>query len=229
MNTRFEIGRIAGIPVILDMFFVLVLIIFTYPYFTSGNSQAMSIGLLLIAGILGSILLHELGHAAAAVLFRTRVSQIELTGLGGLISFGSSLPRSGLKRAIIFLAGPAANFALMFLCDYLGTLAASGQKPLVALVLYQVSSINFFLMVFNLLPAFPLDGGRTLDALLGIVVGGLWAQRIVALLGLVVSFLVAAYAVQSLPGSLFILFIAFILLENNWSAFQQVGGFGGRR
>jgi Zn-dependent protease len=228
MNTRIELGRIAGIPVYLDMFFVLVLIIFTYPYFTGGNTQAMSIGLLLIAGILGSILLHELGHAAAAMLFKTHVSQIELTGLGGLISFGSSLPRSGIKRAVIYLAGPAANLALMYLCNYLGQAAESAGKPLVALVLYQLSGINYVLLIFNLLPAFPLDGGRTLDALLGMGLGGIWAQRIVSVLGLVVSLLVAAYAIQSLPGSIFMLFIAFILLENNWSAFQQVGGFGRR-
>jgi Zn-dependent protease len=228
MNTRIELGRIAGIPVYLDMFFVLILIIFSYPYFTGGSTQAMSMGLLLIAGILGSILLHELGHAAAAVIFKTRVAQIELTGLGGLISFGSSLPRSALKRAAIFLAGPAANLALMYLCSFLGDAAFAARKPLVGQVLVQLSSINFILLIFNLLPAFPLDGGRTLDALLGIPLGGIWAQRIVSALGLVVSLFVGYWAITSLPGSIFLLLIAFFLLEHNWGAFQQVGGFGGR-
>jgi Zn-dependent protease len=176
-----------------------------------------------------SILLHELGHAAAAVLFKTRVTEIELTGLGGLIHFGSSLPRSGLKRAVIFLAGPAANLALMYLCSYLGQMAAGANRPLVYVVLIQLSAINFYLLIFNLLPAFPLDGGRTLDALLGMVTGAIWSQWIVAILGLVVSLLVAAYAIQSLPGSIFMLFIAYILFEQNWAAFTQVGGFGGRR
>ena len=189
----------------------------------------MSIGLLLIGGILLSILLHELGHAVAARMVGTSVTQIELTGLGGLVTFGSTLPRNGLKRAFVFLAGPAANLALMYGCTYLGQMASQGGKPLIAVVLYQLSGINWFLLIFNMLPAFPLDGGRTLDALLGMVLGGIWAQRIVAVLGVIVSLLVAAYAIQSLPGSIFMLFIAFFLAEQNWTALQQVGGFSRRR
>ena len=57
MFTRMEIGRIAGIPIYLDMMFVLVLLFFTYPYFTSGNTQDMSSGFVVIVGILVSILL----------------------------------------------------------------------------------------------------------------------------------------------------------------------------
>src|SRR5262249_51220156 len=63
MFTHYEIGRIAGIPIYLDMWFVLVLLFFAYPYFTGGSSQAVSAGFVIIVGILVSILLHELGHA----------------------------------------------------------------------------------------------------------------------------------------------------------------------
>lgn len=229
VNTRLELGRIGGVTIVLDMFFVLILAIFTYPFFTSGNSQMMSAGLLIIAGIIGSILLHELGHALAAWLFKTRVTQIELTGLGGLIHFGSSLPKSALARAVIYLAGPAANIALWFMFGWLFSAAMAANKPMLALALGQLATINLFLAIFNLLPAFPLDGGHTLDALLGRLTGAIWAQRVVATLGLIVSFLVGLYAVQSLPSGLFMLFVAFVLLEQNWTALQQVGGFGGRR
>lgn len=58
MSTHFEIGRIAGIPIYLDLFFALVLILFSYPYFTSGNTQLMATGLVIMAGLLLSILLH---------------------------------------------------------------------------------------------------------------------------------------------------------------------------
>jgi Zn-dependent protease len=229
MNTKLELGRIGGVTIVLDMFFVLILAIFTYPYFTSGNSQLMSAGLLIIAGIIGSILLHELGHAAGAWAFKTKVAQIELTGLGGLIQFGSSLPKSALARAVIYLAGPAANIALWFVFTQLWSFAAAGNKPMLALALRQLASINLVLAIFNMLPAFPLDGGHTLDALLGKVTGGIWAQRVVAVLGLIVAGLVGLYAVQSLPNGLFMLFIAFVLLEQNWSALQQVGGFNWRK
>jgi Zn-dependent protease len=229
MNSKLELGRIAGVPIYLDMLFVLILVIFTYPYFTSGNTQAMSYGLLLMAGILLSVLLHELGHGAAAAVFKTRISHIELTGLGGLIYFASSLPGNGLKRAAIFLAGPAANLAIMYVCGELGQMAIAARKPLVAQFLMHLSSLNWWLVLFNLLPAFPLDGGRTLDALLGTVIGGVWAQRLVAGIGLLVSAAIGVYAAQSLPGSMFMLLVAFFMLEQNWSMFQQAGGFGGRR
>src|SRR5262245_56927755 len=84
MLSRVEIARIAGIPIYLDMMFVLVLIVFSYPYFTTGNTQLMSAGFIIVIGLLASILLHELGHAFAGRLFKAPVSHIELTGLGGV-------------------------------------------------------------------------------------------------------------------------------------------------
>ncbi len=229
MNSRIELGRIAGIAIYLDMFFVLILVISSSRYFTSGDTQVMSAGLLIIAGIFGSILLHELGHAAAARLFNTRVTHIELTGLGGIAHFGSSLPRSVVKRVIIYLAGPAANVALFYAFQNLALMSAGATKPLLMLVLVQLATINLYLAIFNLLPAYPLDGGHTLDAILGRFFGAIWAQRIVSVLGLGIAALISFYAVQSLPGTIFLLLIAFIIAEQNWSAFQQVGGFGGRR
>jgi stage IV sporulation protein FB len=229
MNSRIELGRIAGIPIYLDMFFVLVLLVSSSRYFTSGNSQVMSAGLVVIAGIFGSILLHELGHAMAARLFNTRVSQIELTGLGGIAHFGSSLPRSAFARVVIYLAGPAANIALYYACGELAGMAQGGGKAMLAYALAQVAVINWYLAAFNLLPAYPLDGGHTLDAIIGKFAGGIWAQRIVSALGLAVALLIAWFAVRSLPGGLFMLLVAFLILEANWSAFNQVGGFGGGR
>src|SRR4029078_7332780 len=112
MFTRFEIGRIAGIPIYLDMMFVLVLLIFCYPYFTAGSTQAMSAGFVIVVGLLLSILLHELGHAFAGRLFNAHVSHIYLAGPGGIAHFERSLPRSSLARSVIYLAGPAVNLGL---------------------------------------------------------------------------------------------------------------------
>src|SRR5712691_8724938 len=122
MFGRMEIGRIAGIDIFLDMMFVLVLLVFTYPYFTSGNTQMMSAGFIIVVGLLLSILLHELGHAFAGRLFDARVSHIDLTGLGGITHFERSLPASVLARSVIYLAGPAVNLAL-----WLGLGALTGE------------------------------------------------------------------------------------------------------
>jgi len=221
MLTRMELGRIAGIAIYLDMFFVLVLLLFTYPYFTSGNTQLMSAGFIIVAGLLLSILLHELGHAFAGRLFNAHVSHIDLTGIGGVAHFERSLPASALARVVIYLAGPAVNLGLWYGLGALAGEAYQGSSPMVALPLAVLASANYILLIFNLLPAYPLDGGRTLDALLGAVLGGVWATRIVATLGLVVAAGVAYYA---LPTNFFMLLIAFFLAQANWEALQSIGG-----
>lgn len=221
MLTRVEIGRIAGIAIYLDMLFVLVVIVFCYPYFTSGNTQLMSAGLIIVAGLLASILLHELGHAFAGRLFGANVSHIELTGLGGIAHFERSLPSSAFQRSIIYLAGPAVNLVLWQGFGALAGLSADMGRTMLALAIAVLSSANFFLLVFNLLPAYPLDGGRTLDAWLGVLFGGVWATRIVAVLGLLVAVGVALFA---LPSAFFLMLVALFLAQANWQALQSVGG-----
>jgi len=213
MFTRMELGRIAGVPIYLDMMFVLVLLIFTYPYFTAGSTQAISAGFVIVVGLLLSILLHELGHA--------HVSHIDLTGLGGIAHFERSLPRSALARSAIYLAGPAVNFGLWHGLGWLAGEAALSGSPMLALPLAVLAQANFFLLCFNLLPAYPLDGGLTLDAWLGALLGATWSVRIVACLGLAVAAAVALYA---LPTGIFLLFVAFFLAQANWEALQSVGG-----
>jgi stage IV sporulation protein FB len=221
MLTRFEIGRIAGIAIYLDMLFVLVLLLFTHRYFTSGNTQMMSVGFIIVVGLLLSILLHELGHAFAGRLFGANVSHIELTGIGGIAHFERSLPRSVLARSVIFLAGPAVNLALWLGLGVVAEQAYGGGTPMLAVPLSVLASANLVLAIFNLLPAYPLDGGRTLDAWLGAILGPVWSVRIVACLGLVVAVGVALFA---LPTGIFLLLIAVFLAQANWQALQSVGG-----
>jgi Zn-dependent protease len=219
-----EIGRIAGIPIYLDMMFVLVLIIFSYPYFTTGNTQLMSAGFVIIVGLLLSILLHELGHAFAGRLFKAHVSHIELTGLGGIAHFERSLPRSAFQRSVIYLAGPGVNLLLWLGLDMLAGMAAGSGNPMVAFPLAVLSYSNFLLLCFNLLPAYPLDGGHTLDAWIGAVLGGQWATRIVASLGLVVA---VGIAYLALPSAFFLMLVAFVIGLTNWQALQSLGRWRG--
>jgi Zn-dependent protease len=221
MFPRVELGRIAGIDINLDMMFLLVLLLFTYPYFTRGDMQLMSAGFIIIVGILLSILLHELGHAFAGRLFKARVSHIDLTGLGGIAHFERSLPASAFARSVIYLAGPAVNLALWQGLGSLTGEAAAMGRPMLALPIAVLSSVNFFLLCFNLLPAYPLDGGHTLDAWLGAVLGPVWSVRIVAGLGLLVAVGVGLYA---LPTGIFMLFVALFLAQANWEAWQSVRG-----
>jgi Zn-dependent protease len=220
MFARMEIGRIAGIPIYLDMMFVLVLLFFTYPYFIGGSPQAMSAGFVVIVGILVSILLHELGHAFAGRLFSAHVSHIELTGLGGLAHFERSLPTSVFARSVIYLAGPAVNLGLWFAFDALTRQAALAGLLTLATPLFVLAWVNKLLFIFNLLPAYPLDGGHTLDAWLGRLLGPIWSVRIVASLGLACS---AWLAYMSIPTNLYLLFIALFMAMLNWQKLQAVG------
>ncbi len=221
MFTRMEIGRIAGIPIYLDMMFVLVLLLFTYPYFTSGSTQAMSAGFVIIVGLLLSILLHELGHAFAARPFNAHVSHIELTGLGGLAYFERSLPQSVFARTVIYLAGPAVNLGLWLAFGALARQVFAGGSWMLALPLDVLAGANLVLAIFNLLPAYPLDGGFTLDAWLGRLLGPVWSVRVVACLGLAVA---AGVAYLAFPRSIFLLFVAFFLALWNWQKLQSLGG-----
>jgi Zn-dependent protease len=220
MLTRMEIGRIAGIPIYLDMFFVLVLLIFTYPYFTAGSTQAMSAGFVIVIGLLLSILLHELGHAFAGRLFGASVSHIELTGLGGVAQFERSLPSSVFARTVIYLAGPAVNLLLWLGLDALLGQTIQSGKSMLAVPIAVLAWANFALLLFNLLPAYPLDGGHTLDAWLGALFGSAWATRIVATLGLIVA---AGLVYIALPSAFFLMLIALFLGMANWQALQDVG------
>jgi Zn-dependent protease len=222
MFTRMELGRIAGIPIYLDMMFLLVLFVITSRYFMSGNTEAMSVGFVIVVGFLASILLHELGHALAGRLFKAHVSHIDLTGLGGIAHFERSLPRSALARSVIYLAGPAVNFGLWHGLGWLATQAALTGSPMLAQPLWELARANYYLMCFNLLPAYPLDGGLTLDAWLGALLGAAWSVRIVACLGLVVAAAIVVF--YALPTGIFLLFVAFFLAQANWEALKSVGG-----
>jgi len=223
MNSRLELGRIAGIPIFLDMFFVILLILFSYRYLASGDSQMISYGLLMAAGIMISVLLHELGHALSARLFKVETREIEFTGYGGVAKFATSLPRSMVKRVIIFLAGPAANFVLYYACTYVGTASFHAGKTLLGRLLFELGGLNLYFFLFNLLPAYPLDGGQTLDAILVRIFGGIWGQRIVGTLGMMVSLYLAFTAIQGLPGNLFLLLLALFLADLNWKVLQSTG------
>jgi Zn-dependent protease len=226
----FTLFRVRGIRIAVDFswFIVLFLIIFWLTGFyqdvldaPDGDSTPYVLAVASALLFFASILLHELGHAFAGRLFNAQVSYIELTGIGGVAHFEHSLPRSAFARSVISLAGPAVNLGLWLGLDWLAAAAAGSGNVMVSLPLMVLASANFVLMLFNLLPAYPLDGGHTLDAWLGALLGPVWSVRIVAGLGLVVAVGLALYA---LPTGIFLLLVALFLAQANWQALQSVGG-----
>ena len=223
MGGQIELFKVGGIPVTMDFTFLLLAFLWTQRYWSSGNTQLMSAGFLIVVGLFLSILLHELGHAWTGQWFGVGTRGIELNGFGGLCHFEKSLPNSVLAPTVVYLAGPFTNLVLWQVCKALAASATIAANPLPVLVLSTLASANFLLLVFNLLPAFPLDGGRVLEVwlarLLGRQWGPVWSVRIVAGLGLLV---VAWLVYMALPTNFFMLLMAFSLLLINYQAWQSV-------
>ncbi|HEX5983654.1 MAG TPA: site-2 protease family protein, partial [Solirubrobacterales bacterium] len=169
-----RIGRLAGIPIGVQPLWLAIVALITvtlgaayYPDEAPGIAPAAAYGLGLLSALLlfGSILLHELGHAVVARRHGVEIEEIDLWLLGGVARM-SGYPRHALDELRFAIAGPAVTLAIAAVFAAIAlALPASAPRWLEALVLYQ-ATINAAILVFNLLPAFPLDGGRVTRALL---------------------------------------------------------------
>jgi Zn-dependent protease len=171
-----KIGRIEGIDLYLHPTFLLLLL---WVYVSQGGLFAA----VLTAGVFGCVVLHELGHALMARRYGIRTEDITLYPIGGVARL-ERMPRSAGPELLIALAGPAVNFVIAGGL-YLG-LSLAGPRAtnnLAGLFLTQLLNINLGLGLFNLLPVFPMDGGRVLRALLSGWMGRLKATEIAVQLG----------------------------------------------
>jgi Zn-dependent protease len=154
VNGSIKIGSVLGITVrlhvlLLVMFAVLVLYVHVQP--------------LVLAILFGCVLLHELGHSLVALAFGIRVIDITLWPLGGMARM-SQIPESTRIEGLIAIAGPAVNFLLAALGFGAWLLwGGAAQEDLFGWFI----GANLMMGLFNLLPAFPMDGGRLLRAVLG--------------------------------------------------------------
>lgn len=133
---------------------------------------------------LGCVFLHEMGHAAAAAAMGAGVESVEIAPFGGVARLRGLERMSPLRAAGIALAGPLTSLLLAAACGALAY-ALPGQAVLLA----QGIRLNGTLLLFNLLPAYPMDGGRVLCALIQRRAGYVRAQRITAGMGLGIGIL----------------------------------------
>jgi Zn-dependent protease len=177
MPISWKLGRFAGIDVYLHPTFLLVLLI---PGVLSGGLLSV----LFVMSVFGCVLLHEFGHALMARRFGIETEDITLYPIGGVARL-QRMPRAPGAELLIALAGPAVNFAIVGGLTLLGLLGLDGlfAQTAVGLFLSQVVLINLTLGLFNLIPAFPMDGGRVLRALLGSWMGRAQATMIAATIG----------------------------------------------
>ena len=151
------------------------------------------IGVAAAVGLFLSVTLHELGHSWVALRYDIGIESITLWILGGLAAL-ESLPKEWNRELWIAVAGPITSVGVAAAC-YAGTLATPASLPVVRFVVGWLAVTNVVLAGFNLLPAFPMDGGRVLRALLARSRPYGSATRIAARVGVVFAMLFAVVGV----------------------------------
>jgi Zn-dependent protease len=171
-KSAISLGRILGIPIGLDYSWFLIFALLTWSLATSyfptefknwPTTQYWVVGAATVILMFVSVLLHELGHSVVALRYKIPVRSITLFIFGGVAQIGAE-PPSAIAEFWIAIAGPLTSFALAILFRLLQPVV-SAFGPVLALAEY-LAYINGTLGLFNLIPGFPLDGGRVFRAIL---------------------------------------------------------------
>ncbi len=217
----FRVATIRGIPIRIHVTFLLVLPFIAYGFgkaFVSAarfaNVPPLQIaggpwlwGLGVAVALFASVLMHELAHALYALRAGGRVEEITLLMIGG-VSRITEPPKRIREETIMALAGPVMSLVLAGAL-YLAYLLAARTSFTLRFAFFYLASLNLFLGAFNLLPAFPMDGGRILRSLLTTRIGVLGATRVASRIGKVFAVLFGIWAVLSL--NLLLLLVAFFV------------------
>src|SRR5215208_3040454 len=177
MGSAFKIGRVAGIDVKVHWTFFLLLAFFAYR--VSGSLIGALTAIAVIVALFFCVLLHEFGHSLVAQRLGIEIQGITLLPIGG-VSNMKSLPERPTDEVKITIAGPLVNVVLALI--FFGVALLLGAVPQVPSnlftgfdsvgdFLFYLGYLNVVLAVFNLLPAFPMDGGRVLRGLLATRLG----------------------------------------------------------
>jgi Zn-dependent protease len=200
MSWTITIGRVAGTEIKVHLtFFILVAFWALAGYQQGGPAGAVAACLLLFA-LFGCVLLHEFGHILMARRFGVRTPDVILLPIGGVARL-QRIPDEPKQELLIALAGPAVTLAIVLIVYAL--LALGGETPRFGELdpdgpfLETLMRVNFYLLVFNLFPAFPMDGGRVLRALLASRIGLVAGTRIAAQFGQASAVVAGLYALST--------------------------------
>jgi Zn-dependent protease/CBS domain-containing protein len=210
MKWQWKLARIAGIDVYMHATFLLIIgwVAFTY-WREQGTLAAVLSGILFILLLFAFVVMHEYGHALTARRYGIKTRDITLYPIGGVARL-ERMPEKPIEELWVALAGPAVNVVIAaVLFGYL--LFTRTFEPLANLsvssgsLVERLMIVNLWLVGFNLIPAFPMDGGRVLRALLGLRLEYVQATQIAANIGQGFAFLFGFIGLFSNP---FLVFIA---------------------
>lgn len=193
MGWSIRVARIAGTEVKIHVTFLLLLAWIWFTHYRVGGTEAAWQGVLFIVLLFACVLLHEFGHAFAARRYGISTPDITLLPIGGVARL-QRMPDKPIQELVVALAGPAVNVVIaVVLFAILGRAAdpdevAHLEDPR-ADMLARLAGVNVMLVVFNLIPAFPMDGGRVLRALLAMRLSYGRATQVAASIGQGIAFL----------------------------------------
>jgi Zn-dependent protease/predicted transcriptional regulator len=216
MKYALSLGKIAGIKISVHWTFAILMLWIVVSGIRSGlNVIQIFWSLLFIVSIFGCVVLHELGHALAAKRYKIKTVDITLLPIGGIARM-ESLPENAWEELMVAIAGPLVNFMIAILVlpfvSFPETIINAEEMTTVNAGNFMISffAVNLTLGIFNLVPAFPMDGGRVLRALLSFRYKRTVATRVAATVGqvLAIGFVFAGFF--SNPFLVFIGFFIFI-------------------
>ncbi|WP_262179284.1 site-2 protease family protein [Haloarcula laminariae] len=231
---RFRIGRAFGIPIQLDLTFLLVLPLFAWiigtqieqtagllndslgagldPAVLTGGSLVWVLGVVAAVGLFTGVVLHELGHSLVAIRYGFPIDSITLWLFGGVAQL-TEMPEDWRQELAIAVAGPVVSVALGAL-SYAAFAVLPGTGSAVVesarFVFAYLAVMNVALAAFNMLPGFPMDGGRVLRALLARTRPYARATEIAAEVGKVFAILLGLFGLF-VAGNIFLAGLAFFI------------------
>lgn len=227
MSNSWRIGRIAGIDIFIHWTFLLLIAFLLFLHLRNGEDFAMAArGIAFTLSIFGCVVLHELGHALAARRFHIRTRDITLLPIGGVARL-ERMPQKPLQELWVAVAGPLVNVAIAALLlgvlyaahettfwskvDLAGTDQEAVNRSIVrGSFLADLLAVNIMLVVFNMLPAFPMDGGRVLRALLATRLDYVRATNIAAGIGQLMAMVFGFIGLFYNPMLMFVAFFVYI-------------------
>jgi Zn-dependent protease len=220
MRGSWKLGRIAGVDLYVHWTFLILIGWILLAHLVQGDHVREAIeGVVFILAIFGCVVLHELGHATMARRYGIRTQDITLLPIGGVARL-ERMPEEPIQELWVALAGPAVNVVIAAVLFVVLAVAGSGwtaaadfatseqatRTVVQAPLLVQLMVVNVWLVLFNLLPAFPMDGGRVLRALLATRMDYLRATQTAASVGQGMAILFAFWGLLQMNP--FLLFIA---------------------
>ncbi|HYF07852.1 MAG TPA: site-2 protease family protein [Acetobacteraceae bacterium] len=212
MGWSFPIGVVRGTVIRIHLTFLLLLAWIAVTHGLRGGTDAAVEGVVFISLVFLCVLLHEFGHVTAARRYGIQTPDITLLPIGGVARM-ERIPEEPGREIAVALAGPAVNVVIaLLLALVLGgvpapEVMAEVEKPGVGL-LQRLFWVNVFLVVFNMIPAFPMDGGRVLRAILAYRMGHARGTEIAARIGQALAF---GLGLLGLFGNPLLIFIAFFV------------------